>query len=71
MTDAINDVLADDAAATLNRVLMEAPSLITDAMYDVVIERLRKDRTLFMQKEAGGKKDGEPTTSEATDTPQD
>ena len=56
MTDAIDDVLSDNEAATLNKVLMSAPSMITDAMLDAHIDALRKQRMMFVQKEASGKK---------------
>lgn len=78
MTDAIDEVIAEPETSTLDRVLMNAPSEVTDAMLDSVIATLRKDRLLFIQKEAGGKTDDEapgPAQQAASaleaDTPQD
>ncbi len=65
MTDAIDKILEDPAAASLDRVLSTAPSLIDNEDLMRVIQKLRQNRVLFMQAEQGGKPDAEAKVQEA------
>ena len=65
----LDELIADDVDV-IERVLMAAPSAVTDSMLDGMIHKLRNDRALFIKKELNKGDPNDPPPNEEAETDQ-
>ncbi len=54
MTNPIDDIINEPESDIINRVLAQAPGMVTDSALDALIAKLRQDRALFIKAEQSG-----------------